>query len=67
MIGSVIKSSFNTLLRLREVMQISELVALFADAWTEIHPIEGQARFCYSTARSVALTGRGRRRRRALG
>ena len=57
MIDPVIKSSFNTLLRLREVMRISELVAIFADTWTEIHPIEGQTGFRYGTARPVALTG----------
>ena len=57
MIDPVIKSSFNTLLRLREVMRISELVAIFADTWTEIHPIEGQAWFRYGTARSVVLAG----------
>jgi len=40
MIGPVIKFSFNTLLRLHEVVQISELVAIFADAWTERHSVE---------------------------
>ena len=57
MISLVIKSSFNTLLGHREVMQTSGLVMIFADTWTEIHPIEGQAWFRYGTARSVVLAG----------
>jgi hypothetical protein len=60
-IGPVIKSSFNTLLRLHEVMQISELVAISADAWTETHAVEEQAGFRYGTAASAVLTGRRRR------
>ena len=64
MIDPAVKSSFNTLLRLHQVMRISELVVTFADARAEIHAIEGQAGFRYGTARSGALTGR---RRRTLG
>ena len=63
MIGPAVKSSFNTLLRLHEVTWISELVAIFADARTEVHAIEGQAGFRYGTARSDALA---RQQRRAL-
>jgi hypothetical protein len=59
-IGPVIKSSFNTLLRIHEVMQINELVAISADAWTETHA-EEQAGFRYGTASSAVLTGRRRR------
>ena len=66
MIGPVIKSSFNTLLRIHEVMQISELATILADAWTEIHAVEEQAGFHYGTLGPVVLTGR-RRRRRDLG
>ena len=62
MIGPVIKYSFNTLLRLHEVMHVSELVAMFADTWIEIHTLKGQAGFRHGTTRSVALAGR-----RALG
>ena len=40
MIGPTIKSSFNTVLRLNEVMQISEPIVIFVDPWTEIHPVE---------------------------
>jgi len=43
MIGPSIKSSFNSLLRLHEVMRISGLVTVFADAWTELDPVEEQA------------------------
>ena len=43
-------------------MQFIELVAIFADAWTEIHAIEEQAGFCYGTAASAMLTRRRRRR-----
>ena len=50
MVGPVIKSSFNTLLRIHEVMQISELVVIFSDAWTEAHAVEEQAGFRYGTA-----------------
>ena len=49
MIDPVIKSSFNTLSRLHEVMQISEIAVVFADAWIEIHAIEEQAGFHYGT------------------
>ena len=45
-----IKSSFNTLLRLHEVTQIIEPVAIFADPWTEIHVAEEQAGFRYGSA-----------------
>jgi len=44
-------------------MQISELVALFADAWTETHAVEEQAGFRYGTVGPAVLTGRQRRRR----
>ena len=71
MIDPVTKSSFTTLLRLHEVMQISELVAIFADDGTEIHSVEGQAWFRYGAAESVTLTGRrrapGRKPARATG
>jgi len=60
MIGPAIKSSFNTLLRLHEVMPISELVAIFADARTEVHAVEGQAGFRYGTPRSDVLARRQR-------
>ena len=50
MIGPIVKSSFNTLLRIHEVMQISELVVISADAWTEAHAVEEQAGFRYGTA-----------------
>ena len=60
MIGPVIKSSFNILLRIHEVTQISELVAIFADAWTEVDAVEEQAGFRYGTARSIVLAGRRR-------
>jgi len=58
MIGPVIKSSFNTLLRIHEVMQISQFVAIFADAWTEVHAVEEQAGFHYGTLGPAVLTGR---------
>ena len=58
MIGPVIKSSFNTLLRFHEVIQVCELVTIFADAWTEIHGVEEQARFRYGTVGPAVLTGR---------
>ena len=58
MVDLATKSSFNTLLRLHVVIQISELAAIFADAWIEIHATEEQAEFRYETARSVVLTGR---------
>ena len=61
MIGPVIKSSFNTLLRIHEVTQISELVAIFADAWTEVDAVEEQAGFRYGTTRSVVFAVRRRR------
>ena len=64
MIGPVIKSSFNILLGLHEVVQISELVMASADASTEIHAVEEQAGFRYGTVGSAVLTGR---RRRILG
>ena len=57
-IGPVIKSSFNTLLRLHEVIQIGGLVAIFADARTEIHVVEEQAGFGYDAAESAMFTGR---------
>ena len=57
MIGPVIKSSFNTFLRIHEVMWVSELVAIFADSWTEIHPAEEQAGFHYGTLGPAVLTG----------
>ena len=60
MIGPVIKSSFSTLLRIHEVMRISELVAIFTDAWTEIHAVEEQAGFRYGTLGPAVLTGRRR-------
>ena len=58
-IGPVIKSSFNALLRLHEVIQINELVAIFADTWTEIHAVEEQAGFRYGTAGSMRLQDDG--------
>ena len=39
-ISPVIESSFNFLLKLHEVMQIGEFVAIIADTWIEIHAIE---------------------------
>ena len=39
-------------------MQISELVVVFADAWTEIHAVKGQAGFRYGTTGAAMLTGR---------
>ena len=61
MIGPVIKSSFNNLLKLHKVMWIIELVAVFTDAWTELHAVEEQTRFRYDTAGLAVLTGRRRR------
>jgi hypothetical protein len=58
-IGSAIKSSFNTLLRLHEVMEISELVPIFADIRTGTYAVEEQAGFRHGTA-ALVLTGRRR-------
>ena len=63
-IGPTIESSFNTLLRIHEVMQISEPVATLTDAWTEIHIVEEQAGFRHYTAESAVPTGRRNFRRR---
>jgi len=58
MIGPVIKSSFNGVLRLHEVMRNSGLVAISADSWTEVHVVEEQTGFRYGTAGSAVLAGR---------
>jgi len=63
--GPVIKSSFNTFLRLHEVIRIDELVAIFPDALTEIHTVEEKAGFRYGTLGPIVLTRR--RRQQALG
>ena len=53
------KSSFDTLLKLHEVIRFGELIAIFADTRTEIPGDEGQVGFCYDTAgRSAVLGGR---------
>ena len=62
MVEPVIKSSFDTLLRIHEVIQISELAAILADAWIEVYAVEGQAGFHYGTLGPAVLTGRRRRR-----
>jgi len=49
-VGSVIKSSFNTLLSIHEVTRVTEPVAIFANSLTEIHVVEEQAGFHYCAA-----------------
>ena len=63
--GPLTKSSFNTLLKVHEVMQFRKLVAPFADTRTGIPGGEEQVRFRYGTARSVVL--RGVRRSHSMG
>jgi len=57
MTDSLIKSSFDTLLKLHEVMMFCRLVAPFADAWTEIPSGEGQAGFRHGQAGSALFRG----------
>ena len=56
-ISSNIKSSFNTLLKLHEVMQFGELVATFADTRTEIPAGEEQAGFRHGPTGPTMLRG----------
>ena len=53
-----IKSSFDTLLKLREVMQFSQFVMMFADTRAEITGDEEQTGFCYGTVESSSFRGR---------
>ena len=63
--GPFTKSSFNTLLKVHEVMQFGELVTMFADTRTGIPDGEEQVRFRYGTVGPVVL--RGVRRRHSMG
>ena len=56
-IGPPFKSSFDTILKLHEVIHFGELVAIFADTRIEIPGGEGQAGFCYDTAGSAVFGG----------
>jgi len=57
MIVSFIKTSFDVLLKLHEVMQHGELTTVPADGWTEFTIGEEQAGFYYETTGWAMLRG----------
>ena len=52
-----VKSSFNTILKLHEVVQFGKLVTTFADTSTDIPGVEEQARFHYGAAQPAVFGG----------
>lgn len=52
-----IKSSFDTLLKIHQVMQFSKFVTILADIRTEIPSSEEQTGFRYGTAESAVFGG----------
>ena len=60
-IGPFIKSSFNTLLKLHEVIQSAKSVAMFTDTGAGVPSGEKQTGFCYRTVGSAMFRGGWRR------
>ena len=61
MVGPFVKSSFDTLLKHREVTRSTKSVTLFTDTGIGVPGDEEQVGVCYSSARSAVLGGGGGR------